>query len=156
MAKSCSGIWSEGEVNTMALSRRYNGFTLIGLLVVLLTIGLLVAIGLPSFLRQINRAKEVEAKQNVGTCLRLQQAYFVESGEFAVTPDTLSASIPTETENYVYGIDWYIPVVPTSRLQGAFCCVVAAKKPRLSSVAIAYTHNGEAIMTDCNRISLSE
>lgn len=61
------------------------GFTLFELLVVLLIIGIMAAIALPSLLSQSNKAKQVEGRNNIGAMNRAQQAYSLESG--MTTPD---------------------------------------------------------------------
>jgi type II secretory pathway pseudopilin PulG len=55
---------------------------LIELLVVIIIIGILAAIALPSFLNQANKAKQSEAKTYVGSMNRGQQAYFLENDTF--------------------------------------------------------------------------
>ena len=80
------------------------GFTLIELLVVIIIIGILAAIALPSLLSQVNKGKQAEAKQNVGSLNRSQQAYFLEAGQFASTVADLGVGIKSQTVNYFYTI----------------------------------------------------
>jgi type IV pilus assembly protein PilA len=63
-------------------SQTKNGFTLIELLVVVIIVGILSATALPNILRQASKAREVEAKTNLGTLNRAQQAYHFENGTF--------------------------------------------------------------------------
>lgn len=84
------------------------GFTLIELLVVIIIIGILSAIALPAFLNQANKAKQSEAKTNVGSMNRGQQAYYAEVGEFVTTDDDfgeLGLGITTQTVNYKYLVE---------------------------------------------------
>lgn len=80
------------------------GFTLIELLVVIIIIGILAAIALPSLLSQVNKGKQAEAKQNVGTLNRSQQAFFLENDGFATDVPSVGVGIKTQTVNYVYSI----------------------------------------------------
>ncbi len=80
------------------------GFTLIELLVVIIIIGILAAIALPSLLSQVNKGKQAEAKQNVGSLNRAQQAYFLENDSFASSVTAVGIGIKTQTVNYAYQI----------------------------------------------------
>jgi prepilin-type N-terminal cleavage/methylation domain-containing protein len=88
----------------LAKKKNDGGFTLIELLVVIIIIGILSAIALPSFLNQANKAKQSEAKQNVGSMNRAQQAYYLENTEFGSTVQLLGLGIQTQTINYSYGV----------------------------------------------------
>lgn len=84
------------------------GFTLVELLVVIIIIGILAAIALPNFLNQGAKAKQTEAKQNVGLINRTQTAYRSEKQAFANDFDTLAtgslsgSSTTASTPNYNY------------------------------------------------------
>lgn len=74
------------------------------LLEVILIIGVLASIALPSFLNQANKARLSEAKTYIGSVNRGQQTYYLEKGVFASTIAQLDDVIPTQTENYDYSI----------------------------------------------------
>jgi type IV pilus assembly protein PilA len=69
--------------NFVSKKKGNEGFTLIELLVVIIIVGVLAAIALPSFLNQIGKARGSEAKANIGTINRAQQAYRLENPAFA-------------------------------------------------------------------------
>lgn len=87
---------------------------------------MLLAIGLPSFLNQANRAREAEAKSYVGSMNRAQQAYRIEYPSFSNNLEDLQIGIPSETEHYSYEIYVLEPTLATMQ-------VATAKQPELNS-----------------------
>jgi type IV pilus assembly protein PilA len=65
------------------------GFTLVELLVVIIIIGILAAIALPNFLGQSAKAKQTEAKQNIGIVNRYQAVYRYQNQQFGSSFDIL-------------------------------------------------------------------
>jgi len=82
--------------------QKTQGFTLLELLVVLVISGVLAAIALPSFLNQASKSKQVEAKINLGSINRAQQAYMMESSQFS--DDLQKLGIAVSSNNYLYTI----------------------------------------------------
>jgi type II secretory pathway pseudopilin PulG len=71
-------------------------------LVVIIIIGILSAIALPSFLSQANKAKQSEAKTYIGSLNKSQQAFYVENTAFSASISELGVGIQTKTTNYEY------------------------------------------------------
>lgn len=80
------------------------GFTVIELLVVVIIIGVLAAIGIPSMLNQTSKARQAEAKTYIGALNRSHQTFYLENQRFAVDSNELDVGIPTETRSYTYSI----------------------------------------------------
>ena len=78
------------------------GFTIIELLIVMIIIGIVSALALPSFLNQAAKAEQSEAKTYVGAIIRAQQAYRLENKSFAPDITTLQIGLPTDTLSYTY------------------------------------------------------
>ncbi len=76
------------------------GFTLLELIVVLLIVGILSAITLPVIIRQVGKAREAEAKQNLSSIGFAQQGYFFENRKFATTYIELGVGISGSNYNF--------------------------------------------------------
>ncbi len=79
-----------------------NGFTLIELLVVVVIVGLLSAIALPNLLKQVGKARETEAKQDLSSLIHAQQAYHYETSTFADSMNKLEAFITLDSKYYTF------------------------------------------------------
>ncbi len=90
--------------------RHKQGFTLVELLVVIIIVGILAAIALPSFLNQSAKAKQSEAKQIIGASNRVQNVYRSQNSQFASTFDqiaigNISGSTTASTKYYNYTLN---------------------------------------------------
>ena len=72
-----------------------------GLIIIL---GIVSAIALPSLLGQVNKAKQVEAKSSVDVIIKGQQAYQLEKGTFSDSIEELNLGVKSEAVNYRYQI----------------------------------------------------
>jgi type IV pilus assembly protein PilA len=91
------------------------GFTLIELLVSIVIVGILSGIALPSYLNQAAKTRASEAKANLGTINRSQQAYRLERGIFAPSINDLDAKITGKS--YVFSVSSSSSLSATARAQ---------------------------------------
>ena len=79
---------------------RDQGFTLIELMIVVAIIGILAAIAIPNFMTYQAKARQSEAKVNLGGIFTTATSYFAENSTFSVpTGDTLGYK-PAGTSKY--------------------------------------------------------
>src|SRR5581483_1692650 len=81
-----------------ALQRRDEGFTLIELMVVVLIIGILIAIAIPTFLGARKRAQERAAQSSLRNTLTSAKAIFTDNEDYsAATVSALTSAEPSLT-----------------------------------------------------------
>ena len=78
------------------LAKEESGFTLIELLIVLVIIGILLAIAVPSYLGFKDRANQTAASANVRSAIPAAEAYYSDQGDYLFTknPDGTAAATP--------------------------------------------------------------
>ena len=80
--------------------KKDQGFTLIELMIVVAIIGILAAIAIPNFMTYQAKARQSEAKVNLGGMFTTATSYFAENNTFSVpTADTLGYK-PAGTSKY--------------------------------------------------------
>lgn len=118
-------------------NRQQLGFTLVELLVVVIIIGILSAIALPNFINQVGKARQTEAKINLGTIGRAQQAYHFEHKTFASTLTQLSA-------NDMFTPDYYNYPAPDTATDSLFkqrATAINANEDRVKNYALGVYFN---------------
>ena len=74
------------------LAREESGFTLIELLIVLVIIGILLAIAVPSYLGFKDRANKAAAQANVRSAIPAAEAYYSDNGSYTSMNITTGAA----------------------------------------------------------------
>ena len=78
------------------IKKANSAFTLVELMVVVVIVGILSAIALPNFLKQTDKAKATEAKQNIASTLKQAQAQFGDELDFVLPGQTAGATGPSK------------------------------------------------------------
>ncbi|MGM0393777.1 MAG: type IV pilin protein [Thermodesulfobacteriota bacterium] len=91
------------ETAMKKMLKNKKGFTLIELMIVVAIIGILAAIAIPNFMNYQCKARQSEAKTNLGAIRVAQEAYLAENNTYASDIDSLGWETKGETE-YTYSI----------------------------------------------------
>jgi len=118
------------------------GFTLIELMIVVAIIGILAAIAIPNFLAYQARAKQSEAKTNLGGIYTSEIGYFGEFNDFTANFTTLGYTIAGTTTRYNYTLGATTPVTlgvalgicPASAVAGV--TLIVAGTPGFTAAAV--------------------
>ena len=75
-----------------------DGFTLVELMVVVIIMGVIAAVALPSYATHIERIRASEGAQLLAAVLGSQEAYRLENGEYATAMSDLDIEIPNASD----------------------------------------------------------
>ncbi|MGB3268171.1 MAG: type IV pilin-like G/H family protein [Microcoleus sp.] len=103
--KKCKSVAKTYQPHFLPIKEHKSGggtLRIIEPFVVLIIIGILAHIALPSFLDCSLKARQSEGKQYLGSMNRAQQAYFADKGAFPNSVNDLGINIKTQTPNYKY------------------------------------------------------
>ena len=88
------------------IRRKDKGFTLIELMIVVAIIGILAAIAIPNFMNYQCKAKQSEAKSNLGNIRTAQEAYYAEKDSYGAKLSDIGFAIKgTDKQNYKYDLN---------------------------------------------------
>ncbi len=87
------------------IRRKDKGFTLIELMIVVAIIGILAAIAIPNFMNYQCKAKQSEAKSNLGNIRTAEEAYYAEKDSYGGTLADIGFDVKgTDKQVYSYGL----------------------------------------------------
>jgi prepilin-type N-terminal cleavage/methylation domain-containing protein len=109
------------------------GFTLIELMVVIVILGILASLAIPTFLNQTFKAKQTEAKIYVSAINTAQKDYFTEKTTLAPNLAALALDILPNTENYNYTVSTEVSSVNEINVT-ALSVICEARNPTIGSI----------------------
>jgi type IV pilus assembly protein PilA len=91
-------------LQSLARKSSQPGNTLVDCLVLMVILMILAVVALPSLLSSADKAKQVEARNNIGAMNRAQQSYHLDKGKFADSIGQIGLGI-RNSSNYEYSIE---------------------------------------------------
>lgn len=125
---ACQSRSSEGRRNLLRAlpRRRFRGFTLIEVLVVVIIVGILAAIAYPSYQNQLKKGRRAAAQSYLMDLAQREKQYLLDARTYAGTEASLSAVTPGDvTPFYTITIDNTQALDPTAP-QPAFTITATA------------------------------
>jgi type IV pilus assembly protein PilA len=116
------------------LKQEESGFTLIELLIVLVIIGILLAIAVPSYLGFKDRANKTAAQANVRSAIPAVEAFYADNSSYATT--AVAPALPFTLAN-LQAIDAGIKITVVSGALATYCV-------KATSGNFSYYKNGPA------------
>ncbi|MGF1569534.1 MAG: type IV pilin protein [Nodosilinea sp.] len=124
------------------------GFTLIELLITLAMVGILAALVLPFFLKQVDRARQVKAISVIGALNQAQHSFYSENARFADSIVELGFSHLSGEETYTYTVQPATASGPNSLPGRRFKVASVVAQPTDSTLqgytGLVYTHQDGA------------
>ncbi len=120
------------------LRKDEKGFTLIELIMVLVILGILLALALPSYLGTRRKAYIPEADQRLQEWATQQWLHYVEKNTF--TDDTAVVALPSDTDNWTFHY---------GRCDATSCTASAVGRSAVAGALIEYTihSNGSRVIS---------
>ncbi len=131
------------------VKRKYSGFTLLEVMIVVAIVGILASVAYPSYVAFVMKSNRAEALRELSLIANLQEQFFVDTRAYTTDISLLglgaSASFTTETGNYVISS----VVVPANN---TFTLTAEAKKVQVNDtncLLINITDTGQKTPVDC-------
>jgi len=123
----------ENSMFNLRSNRR--GFTLPELLIVVMIIGTLATMAIPTFRRMMERSRQAEAKANLGNLFTVEAAFYTEYGVYGNNLAAMGFEVDGNNANMTYRFGF-------TSSPGSWACTQATVSPALGSASGPTIQNG--------------